>query len=140
VQVGWTPRTTGLISAVGLVLAAIAVLLGVSDDELPTAVRLVVTGLLALAMGAQAATARHLAVKDVTTVVVTSTITGLAADSRLAGGTGKHAGRRIAAIALICAGAGVGALLLQAHLAWGVGVSAVLTIVVALLGHPWRRA
>ena len=32
-------------------------------------------------MGLQAATARHLSVKDVTTVVVTSTLTGLAADS-----------------------------------------------------------
>ncbi|WP_416344885.1 YoaK family protein [Isoptericola peretonis] len=140
VQVGWTPRTTGLIAAVGTVLAAITVLLAVSDDDLPHAVQLTVTGLLAFAMGTQAATARHLAVKDVTTVVVTSTITGLAADSRLAGGHGTNSGRRITAIALICAGAAVGALLLQAHLAWGVGVSAVLTLVVAALGHTTEEA
>ena len=136
VPVGWTSRTTGMLVTVGLVLAAIAVLLVVSADDLPHGVQLTVTGLLAFAMGTQAATARHLAVKDVTTVVVTSTITGLAADSRLAGGNGHHAGRRILAIALICAGAAVGALLLQAHLAWGVAVSAVLTLAVAALGHP----
>ncbi|GAA1710042.1 YoaK family protein [Isoptericola hypogeus] len=140
VHVGWTARTTGLLAAVGLVLAAITVLLAASDDDLPPAVQLTVTGLLALAMGMQAATARHLSVKDVTTVVVTSTITGLAADSRLAGGSGKHAGRRLGAIALICAGAAAGALLLQAHLAWGVAVSAVLTLAVAALGHTTEEA
>ncbi|MFD6137657.1 YoaK family protein [Isoptericola sp. NPDC060257] len=135
VQVGWTARTTGMFATVGALLAAITVLLAVSGDDLPHAVQLTVTGLLALAMGTQAATARHLSVKDVTTVVVTSTITGLAADSRLAGGHGTNSGRRIAAIALICAGAAAGALLLQGHLAWGVGVSAVLTLLVAALGH-----
>ncbi|SKC35822.1 YoaK family protein [Krasilnikoviella flava] len=140
VQVGWTPRTTGLFATVGLLLAAITVLLVVSADALPHAVQLTVTGLLALAMGTQAATARHLSVKDVTTVVVTSTITGLAADSRLAGGHGTNSGRRVAAIALICAGAAAGALLLQAHLAWGVGVSAVLTLLVAALGHTTEEA
>lgn len=140
VEVGWTPRTTALIAAVGLLLAAITVLLVAVGADLPHAAQLTVTGMLALAMGMQAATARHLSVKDVTTVVVTSTITGLAADSRLAGGSGKHAGRRLTAIALICAGAGVGALLLQAQLAWGVGVSAVLTLLVAALGHTTEEA
>jgi len=135
VRVGWTARTTAMFATVGVLLAAITVLLAVPGDDLPHAVQLTVTGLLALAMGMQAATARHLSVKDVTTVVVTSTITGLAADSRLAGGHGTNSGRRIAAIALICAGAAAGALLLQAHLAWGVGVSAVLTLVVSALGH-----
>ncbi|MFI2103383.1 YoaK family protein [Isoptericola sp. NPDC019693] len=135
VQVGWTARTTGMFATVGMLLAAITVLLVVSGESMPHPVQLTVTGLLALAMGTQAATARHLSVKDVTTVVVTSTITGLAADSRLAGGHGTNSGRRIAAIALICAGAAAGALLLQAHLAWGVGVSAVLTLAVAALGH-----
>jgi len=135
VHVGWTGRTTALFAAVGGLLVALAVLLAVSDEDLPHTVQLTVTGLLALAMGMQAATARHLSVKDVTTVVVTSTITGLAADSRLAGGHGRHAGRRIGAIALICAGAACGALLLQAHLAWGVAVSAALTLAVAAIGH-----
>lgn len=135
VEVGWKPRTTALFVLVGLLMAAITVLLMVFDDELPHAVQMVVTGLLAFAMGLQAATARHLAVKDVTTVVVTSTITGLAADARIGGGTGAMAPRRMAAIVLIGAGAGVGALLLQVHIAWGVALSGVISLAVAALGH-----
>jgi uncharacterized membrane protein YoaK (UPF0700 family) len=135
VEVGWKPRTTALFVLVGLIMVAITVLLLVFDDGLPYAVQLVVTGLLAFAMGLQAATARHLAVKDVTTVVVTSTITGLAADARIGGGTGARAPRRLAAIVLIGAGAGVGALLLDVHIAWGVALSAVVTFAVAALGH-----
>lgn len=135
-EAGWSGRTSAMFGAVGLLMVAITVLLVLFGDDLPHAVQLTVTGLLALAMGLQAATARHLAVKDVTTVVVTSTITGLAADSRLAGGTGKNAGRRMAAIGLICAGAAVGALLLQAHLAWGVALSALISLAVTALGHP----
>src|SRR6267378_2444434 len=42
--------------------------------------------LLALAMGLQNATARRLGVPDLTTTVLTLTLTGLAADSTLAGG------------------------------------------------------
>src|SRR4051794_2555272 len=45
---------------------------------------------LAIAMGIQNATARRLAVPDLTTTVLTLTLTGIAADSRLAGGTGGH--------------------------------------------------
>jgi uncharacterized membrane protein YoaK (UPF0700 family) len=41
---------------------------------------------LAIAMGIQNATARRLAVPDLTTTVLTMTLTGVAADSRLAGG------------------------------------------------------
>ena len=45
--------------------------------------------LLALAMGVQNATARRLAVPDLTTTVLTLTLTGIAADSQLAGGSGQ---------------------------------------------------
>ena len=69
---------------------------------------LTVTTLLGGAMGAQAATARFIAVKDVTTVVVTSTITGLAADSVLGSGKGGGSARRALAVVLILAGAAVG--------------------------------
>ena len=51
--------------------------------------------LMALAMGIQNATARKLAVPDLTTTVLTLTITGIAADSTIAGGAGSSTGRRI---------------------------------------------
>lgn len=77
-------------------------------------------------MGLQAATARHLSVKDVTTVVVTSTITALAADS-FSGRSGGVLNRRLVAILAICAGAAVGALLLRWNAGAAIGLAALLT-------------
>jgi uncharacterized membrane protein YoaK (UPF0700 family) len=89
---------------------------------------------MAAAMGLQAANARHLGVKDVTTVVVTSTLTGLAADSRLGGGTGQHWARRFGAVILILSGAAAGAALLNLHVGFGVLLSAILSLAVACAG------
>jgi hypothetical protein len=63
--------------------------------------RYVVIGLLAAGLGLQNATVRRLAVPDVTTTVLTLTLTGLAADSWLAGGHSPRAGRRLAAVGLM---------------------------------------
>jgi uncharacterized membrane protein YoaK (UPF0700 family) len=94
-----------------------------------------VTGLLGLAMGLQAAVARHIAVGDVTTVVVTSTLVGLAFDSRLGRRIGQPWVRRFLAVLLIALGALCGALLLRVGLAWGIGLAALITVTVALLGQ-----
>ena len=138
VKVGWTTRTTVLFSIVGTVMVGLAIALFVNDGPPPAPYEYIFTGFFALVMGVQAATARHIAVKDVTTVVVTSTITGLAADSRLAGGSGQPWFRRAGAILLIGVGALVGALLLSVHIGLGMLVAAVITLVVALLGHVGR--
>ena len=52
--------------------------------------------LLAVAMGLQNAVARRLAVPDLTTTVLTLTLTGIGADSSLGGGPGSKSGRRLA--------------------------------------------
>lgn len=96
---------------------------------------LVASSLTAAAMGVQAAVARSLAVADVTTVVVTSTLTSLASESLVNGGVKGVWNRRFAAIAVIFAGALVGALLLNLGLAAPLLLSAALTYVVVLLGH-----
>jgi uncharacterized membrane protein YoaK (UPF0700 family) len=136
---GWSRRTTGLLTAVGLVMAAVAGVLFVYPPQAGAPVTLIITAALAVAMGLQAATARHLSVKDVTTVVVTSTLTGLAADSRLGGGTGAHWGRRLGAVVLILLGAGAGAALLQVHIGLGVLLTALLSLGVAVTGGISRR-
>jgi uncharacterized membrane protein YoaK (UPF0700 family) len=64
--------------------------------------------LLAFAMGLQTATARRLGVADLSTTVLTMTVTGLAADSHFAGGVNPNAGRRLAT-AMMFLGAFVGA-------------------------------
>jgi len=98
--------------------------------------------LLALAMGLQNATARALAVPDLTTTVLTLTLTGLAADSTPAGGTNPRWARRLLATAAMLLGAAVGAFLVL-H----VGVAAALAFTVALLGlnaiaayRAWSRS
>jgi uncharacterized membrane protein YoaK (UPF0700 family) len=83
---------------------------------------------LAIAMGMQNAAARRLAVPDLTTTVLTLTLTGFAADSALAGGSSPRPGRRMIATAAMFAGAAVGALLLLR-----VGAGAVLTLTLVLL-------
>ncbi len=135
----WNPRTTGLLGAVALLSLALAILLFALGDEPSTAEALPVTFFLGGAMGLQAATARVIAVKDVTTVVVTSTITGLAADSVLGSGKGGGSGRRVLAVVLIVAGAMAGALLQRWHLGAGLLLSAVLVALVTVVGTLHHR-
>uniref|UniRef100_A0AAU1ZS69 DUF1275 domain-containing protein n=1 Tax=Streptomyces sp. NBC_00093 TaxID=2975649 RepID=A0AAU1ZS69_9ACTN len=71
--------------------------------------RYTLIALLGLAMGVQNAAARALAVPDLTTTVLTLTITGIAADSRAAGGAGGRAGRRSLSAAAMFTGGLVGA-------------------------------
>ncbi|QGQ18289.1 DUF1275 domain-containing protein [Cellulomonas sp. JZ18] len=139
---GWSHLSTTTFGTTGVLAVLLGVASIVAHPEEGTVWGLAVTTLLAVAMGLQAAAARRLAVKDVTTVVVTSTLTGLAADSRLAGGTGDSWARRLLAVVLILAGAGVGALLLrvgEAGVGVGMIVAGALALVVAVIGHARRE-
>jgi hypothetical protein len=62
-------------------------------------------------MGVQNAAALRLSVPELTTTVLTRTLTGIASQSRLIGGSGAHAGRRSVAVAAMLFGAFTGALL-----------------------------
>jgi hypothetical protein len=90
-------------------------------------------------MGLQAATARFLAVKDVTTVVVTSTLTGLASDSVLGSHAGGGGARRLTAVALIIAGAAAGAALLRWQIGAGFAAAGVVTGLVTITGATVAR-
>src|SRR5436190_22228978 len=92
-------------------------------------VRYALIVLLALAMGLQNAAARLLAIPDLTTTVLTLTLTGLAADSTPAGGSNPRAGRRLLATGAMLLGAGIGAFLVL-HM----GVGAVLALTFTLFG------
>jgi uncharacterized membrane protein YoaK (UPF0700 family) len=80
--------------------------------------RLAVTVLLAVAMGLQTAIARMSGVADLNTTVVTMMITGLVAESPLAGGTGPRWPRRAVAVLLLVGGAALGAVLTLVHPGW----------------------
>jgi uncharacterized membrane protein YoaK (UPF0700 family) len=129
-------RGRHLFAAVGvqtlLVLAAfvVAIVLKSPYDD-PAIVVLIV--LLGPAMGLQNATARALAVPDLTTTVLTLTLTGISADSAAAGGKGSKIGRRLVAVTSMFLGALIGALIVHAgHGAWVLLLAAALLLVVTV--------
>jgi uncharacterized membrane protein YoaK (UPF0700 family) len=136
---GWSTRTTvllGIVSAVVLVLSLVLLRFGAHPaDPAGSAI----TSGLAVAMGIQAATARFLAVRDVTTVVVTSTLTALAADCWPTDKGGLWR-RRVAVIGLILLGAAAGTALLKWHITPALLLSAVITGAVAITGHRAARS
>jgi uncharacterized membrane protein YoaK (UPF0700 family) len=93
-------------------LSAAAVLAALSGNPVPTGVSYGLIIVLGIAMGLQNATARKLAVPDLTTTVLTLTIVGISADSHLVGGSGSRAGRRLIAVVAMLVGALVGSLLI----------------------------
>jgi len=131
-----TALEAGLIG-VALVLTAVASTpLGV-DTQYP------VIALMAIALGLQNATARRLAVPDLTTTVLTLTITGTAADRARVDEEGKvhsSAGRRTVSVLAIAVGALVGALMVRhvsidVPLALAVAVLAGVGLAAASLGR-----
>lgn len=97
---------------------------------------IVMTG---IAMGLRNATVRRLSVADLTTTVLTLTLTGIAADSSIAGGANPRWGRRVTAVVLMFIGAALGALLvLSVGLAAPLWITGVAVMLVTLLytRHP----
>lgn len=92
------------------IAAAVATRFDVPSQS-PEAGLYAIIALTGLAMGFRNATIRQLKVPDLTTTVLTLTVTGLAADSSIAGGSNPNWGRRVASVAAIFAGAALGALL-----------------------------
>lgn len=87
-----------------------------------------VVAMLAFALGLRNAAVRSAHVADLTTTVVTMTLTALAADSPLAGGDGAGSARRTAAIVAMALGALAGALLLKIDLAAALACAALLAV------------
>jgi uncharacterized membrane protein YoaK (UPF0700 family) len=136
---GWSHRTSRVLVTLAFGLWALVVFAAVAPVQGNEVYGSIVTSALALLMGTQAATAKRLKVAEITTVVVTSTITGLASDSRFAGGKSAFWARRALAIALIMLGAVAGAAAVHVHLWLGLAISAALASAVALIGHLHHR-
>src|SRR5262245_38528971 len=128
----------------GLFFVAAWVAIGydmVTLTPVPTLYALIV--LTAVAMGLRNATVRRLAVPDLTTTVLTLTLTGIAADSTPAGGRNPRLGRRLAAVLAIFVGSAVGAgLVLLGSLAPPLIVTGacILLVTVAYAAHPASKA
>ena len=99
-----------------LCLAAAATLVAGGDTSFAGLSPVIV--LTAVAMGLRNAVVRKLAVPDLTTTVLTLTVTGLAADSVLAGGVAPRSSRRMLSILAMGSGALVGTMLLRLFGMW----------------------
>lgn len=114
----WPRLHSAAVAIQALFLGASVILAALSGRPVAAGFRYALIVGLGAAMGIQNAAARKIAVPDLTTTVLTLTITGIAADSTLAGGPGSKAGSRLTAVATMLAGALIGALLVRQAQIW----------------------
>jgi uncharacterized membrane protein YoaK (UPF0700 family) len=135
-------RVLAVSTACEALLAAVAAVVAWAVADIGfSAWRFALIALLASGAGIQNGTARKLAVPDLTTTVLTLTITGAAFESKLAGGANSRIGRRGLSIFAMFAGALVGAMLvLHVHVALPLLLALVLLVPVAVAAGRLSRS
>jgi uncharacterized membrane protein YoaK (UPF0700 family) len=95
--------------------------------------RFTVIALLAVGMGIRNAAVHHIGVPDMSTTVLTTTLTRLASGSPLAGGGNPHPRLGLTSVASMFGGALVGAVLvLHAGTTWSLGIAAGIVVAAAV--------
>jgi uncharacterized membrane protein YoaK (UPF0700 family) len=131
---------TTAVSVQAAFLTVAVILAAVSGNPVSGGFRYPLILSLALAMGIQNATARKLAVPDLTTTVLTLTITGIAAESATAGAAKSSNGRRVVSVTAMLVGALVGAVLvLHVAIVLPLVMALVLLLVIAVTGRVLGR-
>ena len=127
---GHRGRLLAAVAAAELVLVILALLItALAGANLGTGEKVAIAALLALAMGVQNAAVRDLKVFDLTTTVLTMTLTGIAADFRQ--GDRFAITRRLLAVFAMFSGAAVGTVLvLKVSNTAALGLAALLLIIV----------
>jgi uncharacterized membrane protein YoaK (UPF0700 family) len=136
-------RDAALIETV-LLLVSVGLLVGVSGTP-SSGLASAVAALAAIALGLQNSAVRRLAVPDLTTTVLTMTLTGIAADVRTSGRAVVT--RRVLSVAMMFGGALIGAVLvLNAGLAWALLPAPVVLLAIVLVlavvvrrPAPWQE-
>lgn len=132
-------------SSVEVICVAVGLLIVAVPSHLTGGLQDSAAGVIAIALGTQNAVVRALGVPDLTTTVLTLTLTGLAADARH--GFNPTAVRRLAAVVTMFTGATAGALLVlnvdpSAALGAATAVLLVVAATAAMLNsgeRPWHR-
>ena len=124
---------TAALGAEAVWLCGVAALCGLGVLTYHGTGRLVLLACLALAFGAQNGTARQFGVQELATTVLTSTIVGLGADSRLAGGKAEREGLRYSVLLTMLAGAMVGATLTRFFVAPIIALAAMVVMLAMLI-------
>jgi uncharacterized membrane protein YoaK (UPF0700 family) len=139
-------RASSFVQATLIVVAFFVALL--VTEPLGTGARYGLIVPLGLAMGVQNAASQRLAIPELTTTVLTKTLTGLASEVSFTGGPGAQPGRRLLAVVTMLLGALTGGLLalhvaVYAALAVAAAVVVGVGIAVHLLSRsnpPWTTA
>jgi len=127
----------------------VALILAISiNGTVSSGLRYALISCLAAAMGMQNSVSRKLAVADLTTTVLTMTLTGIAADHKALGGSGWKIGRRGTSVVCMFAGGLVGAALVLhvsdiVPLAIGLGAILFVSLATQLLGRhgeDWTKS
>jgi uncharacterized membrane protein YoaK (UPF0700 family) len=120
--------TRAFLFEVVMLTAASAFAIGYKGEVVEPSVQpLALIVLTALAMGARNAAVRKLAIPDLTTTVLTLTLTGIAADSSLAHGSNVRLARRTGAVLAMIAGAAVGAVVARHSVAATLALAAAIS-------------
>src|SRR5258705_4973954 len=137
-----TPRwiTTALSLESALLLAATLAAINFRDLSGSSFQLHSIIVLTACAMGIRNATVRKMAIPDLTTTVLTLTITRLAADSRFAGSTSPRWRRRLLAVLVMFFGAAIGTLLLKRSLVLPLAIATLLSICCVAISLKQRVA
>jgi len=123
----------GAVEAALLFAAAVGAI-GMTANEVGVTPRLyMVVVLTAMAMGVRMATVRRLAIPDITTTVLTTTLAGLAGESTIAGGNNPRVGRRAGSVVAMFFGAALGTVLLRSWLVLPLVVSGACVLVTNLV-------
>jgi len=118
-----------------------AVLAALTENPPQSGYRFSLISILALAMGIQTASARKLAVPDLTTTTFTQLITATFSESAIGGGNGSHIGRRIVPLGVLLAGAFVSTVLIVAdHIVFPLLIAALVAGAVAATAGLLRRS
>jgi len=132
--------TTALIMESALLLVATLAAISFRDSSGSSFQLYSIIVLTACAMGIRNATVRKMAIPDLTTTVLTLTITGFAADSRFAGGTSPRWRRRLLAVLLMFFGAVIGTLLLRRSVVLPLATATLLSICCVVISMKQRIA
>jgi uncharacterized membrane protein YoaK (UPF0700 family) len=121
------PRLDPALSCEGALVLVAAVLAAVIEPKVGSLAAYVVIGLLALAMGVRNAVVRKIGFPDLTTTVLTMTITGLASEPLRGEHRMAHL-RRLLAVGAMLIGALIGGLLVERQLAAPLWLAAAIAL------------
>jgi uncharacterized membrane protein YoaK (UPF0700 family) len=123
-----------VVIAVETVLTVIAAIVAGTQAAIASGwPRYTLIALLALGMGTRNAAVRRIGVPDMTTTVLTTTLTGFASESSLAGGHNPDTAHRATSVLCMLGGALVGALLVKnLHPGWALATASAILVLTAL--------